>query len=205
MTVGLYLPGGSWLHRTPAGPKLLGLLLAITGVLLTSVPAGIAAELAVTAALYPAARVPWRILWQHTRVLLPFLVLVAGFQLLTAGWERAVVIGGQLLVSVLLAGLVTVTTRVSAMLALFEKLARPLDRVGVSSQRIALTLALTMRCIPMVAQAWQASSDAYRARGLRRGSWRVVVPVIVRLLRSAESLGDAITARGVDDDGVRRG
>ncbi|MGW1027898.1 energy-coupling factor transporter transmembrane component T [Streptomyces sp. NPDC002577] len=121
-----------------------------------------------------------------------------GFQLVTAGWQRGTVIGGQLLISALLAGLVTVTTRVSDMLALFERLARPLDRVGISSHRIALVLSLTMRCIPMVAQAWQASIDAHRARGLRRGSWRVVVPVIVRLLRSAESLGDAMTARGAD-------
>ncbi|WP_020670688.1 energy-coupling factor transporter transmembrane component T family protein [Amycolatopsis nigrescens] len=193
-----YHPGNSWLHRIPAGPKLAGLLVLVTGVLFGGPVWLVGAELVVTALLYPAAGLPPRILWRHTRILLPFLVLIVGFQLLVANWQKAVGIGGQLLIAVLLAGLVTVTTRVSEMLALFEKLARPLDRIGVSSRRAALVLALTVRCVPMVAAAWQSSSDAYRARGMRRGSWRMVVPVIVRLLRSAEALGDAITARGID-------
>ena len=197
-TLGLYVPGSSWLHRVPAGPKLLGLLLAVTGVVLTTSPIPVAAEVLVSAALYPTARVPLSILGRHVRTLLPFLVVIVVFQVLTAGWARAVVLAGGLLAAVLLAGLVTVTTRVSEMLALFEKLARPLDRIGVSSRRVALVLALTMRCVPLVASAFQDCRDAYRARGLGRGSWRLVVPLIVRLVRDAEALGDAITARGLD-------
>ena len=197
-TLGLYHPGRSWLHRLPAGAKLLGLLLAVTGVLLSHTPALVLAEVVVAAALYPAAGVPGRILGRHVRALAPFLVLIVAFQWFTAGWPRAVVVAGGLLAAVLLAGLVTVTTRVSAMLALFERLARPLDRVGVSSRRVSLVLALTMRCVPLVATAWQDCRDAYRARGLGRGSWRMVVPVIVGMIRSGEALGDAITARGLD-------
>jgi biotin transport system permease protein len=197
-TLGLYHPGRSWLHRLPAGAKLLGLLLAVTGVLLSHTPALVLAEVVVAAVLYPTAGVPGRILGRHVRALAPFLVLIVAFQWFTAGWPRAVVVAGGLLAAVLLAGLVTVTTRVSAMLALFERLARPLDRVGVSSRRVSLVLALTMRCVPLVATAWQDCRDAYRARGLGRGSWRMVVPVIVGLIRSAEALGDAITARGLD-------
>ncbi|MCP2169403.1 energy-coupling factor transporter transmembrane component T family protein [Goodfellowiella coeruleoviolacea] len=200
MSVTTYHPGTSWLHAVPAGPKLLGLALAVTGVLLTSHVAVVGTELAITALLYPATRMPFRLLWRNTRVLLPFLALVVAFQLLTATWQKSLVIGGQLLIVVLLAGLVTATTKVSTMLVLFERLARPLARVGVSPRRVALVLALTIRCIPLVASAWHTSSDAYRARGMRRTSWRVVVPVIVRLLRSAEALGEAITARGVAVD-----
>ena len=197
-TLGLYVPGSSWLHRVPAGPKLLGLLLAVTGVLLTTAPVGVAAEVLVSATLYPLARVPLSVLGRHVRALAPFLLVIVVFQVLTAGWARAVVLAGGLLAAVLLAGLVTVTTRVSAMLTLFEKLARPLEKVGVSSRRVALVLALTMRCVPLVAAALQECRDAYRARGLGRGSWRLVVPLIVRLIRDAEALGDAITARGLD-------
>ncbi|HWC78485.1 MAG TPA: energy-coupling factor transporter transmembrane protein EcfT [Pseudonocardiaceae bacterium] len=198
-TLGRYLPGESWLHRMPAGPKLLALLLAVTGVVASGTPGLIGAEVLVSAALYPAARVPLRVLGRHVRALLPFVVLILVFQGFTAGWARAVVVAGGLLASVLLAGLVTVTTRVARMLALFERLARPLDRAGVSSRRVALVLALTVRSVPLVATSWQRCRDAYTARGLGRGSWRMVVPVIVGLIRSAEALGDAITARGLDD------
>jgi biotin transport system permease protein len=204
VTVSLFHQGNSWLHRVPAGPKLAALAVAITGILLTSHPLLIAAELLVIVALYPLSRIPVRILWRNTRLLLPFLVLIAGFQLLTANWERATIISGQLLNTVLLAALVTVTTKVSEMLTLFEKIARPLDRIGASSYRTALVLALTIRCVPLVATAWRASAEAAKARGMRGNSWRVIVPVIVRLIRSSEALGDAITARGLDDPQIRR-
>src|SRR5215217_4227662 len=142
----LFCQGNSWLHRLPAGPKLLGLALAVTGILLTSQPQFVGVELVVTMILYPLAHTPLRILWRNIRLLLPFLIIVIAFQLLTANWEKAATISGQLLGTVLLAGLVTVSTRVSEMLALFEKLARPLNRLGVSSYRLALVLTLTIRC-----------------------------------------------------------
>ncbi|MFD0777113.1 energy-coupling factor transporter transmembrane component T, partial [Streptomonospora algeriensis] len=113
-------------------------------------------------------------------------------------WAAAVRVCGQLATAALLAAMVTATTRVSAMLELFERLLRPWARLGANPRRVALVLALTIRCIPLVASAWQTSREAYIARGLRGRPDVMVVPVIVGLLRSADSLGEALTARGID-------
>jgi biotin transport system permease protein len=41
--------------------------------------------------------------------------------------------------------------------------------------------------------------DARRARGLERSARALLVPVVVRTMRQADRLGEALVARGVDD------
>ncbi|MFC7329839.1 energy-coupling factor transporter transmembrane component T family protein [Marinactinospora rubrisoli] len=196
--LGLYVPGDTVVYRLPAGAKLLVLLAAVTGLLLVADPWVAVGATAAVAVLYPVCGLGVRRLWETLRPLLPFLVLIAAVQTLTEGWEVAARVCGQLGAAVLLAGLVTATTRVTAMLALFERLARPLRVFGVRPDRVALVLAMTIRCVPMVARAWQTARESYVARGLRRRPHRMVVPVVVNLLRSAEALGEAMSARGLD-------
>ncbi|GLU47723.1 energy-coupling factor transporter transmembrane component T family protein [Nocardiopsis ansamitocini] len=195
--IGLYVPGTSLPYRMGAGTKLLLLVVVVTTLLALRDPWVSLGTALVVPLLYLAFG-----LWSHLRhafrPVLLFLVLVALFHLLFTGWEVAVRVCAQLAAAVLLAGLVTRTTPVTEMLDLFARLARPLRFVGVRPDRVALVLALTIRCIPMVATAWTTSREAYLARGLRGGPHRMVVPVIVNLIRSAEALGEAMSARGMD-------
>ncbi|MDA0563205.1 energy-coupling factor transporter transmembrane protein EcfT [Streptomonospora sp. S1-112] len=195
---GLYVPGDSWLHRAPAGAKLLVLVAAVSAVVAAAnLPAALAAAGAAVA-LHPLCGLGLRPVWRTLRALAPFLALIALFQLVAGDAPAAARLCAQLAGAVLLSGLVTATTRVSAMLTLFERLARPLAVVGADPRRVGLVLALTIRCIPMVAESWRASREAYIARGLRGRPHVLVVPVVVGLLRSAEAMGEALTARGID-------
>ncbi|CAM3907638.1 energy-coupling factor transporter transmembrane protein EcfT [Nocardiopsis rhodophaea] len=196
--IGLYVPGDSVLYRAPSGAKLLVLLVVVTTVIALG-NLWVALGAACTAALaYPLGGLPPRYVWRVVRPVLPFLVLIAVFQGFAADWPTAARVCAQLTTAVLLAGLVTLTTRVSEMLALFERLARPLRFAGVRPDRVALVLALTIRSIPMVDAALRASREAYAARGLRGRPHLMVVPVIVGLIRSAEATGEAMAARGID-------
>ncbi|KUP95820.1 energy-coupling factor transporter transmembrane component T family protein [Thermobifida cellulosilytica] len=196
-TIGLYVPGTSLPYRIPAGAKLLVLLGVVTVLLVLGDPWVSLGAAAAVVLLYPLFGLAGH-LWHAFRPVLLFLAVVAAFHLLLTDAQTAVRVCSQLAAAVLLAGLVTRTTRVSEMLALFERLARPLRRVGVRPERVGLVLALTIRCIPMVAQSWRTSREAYLARGLSGGAHRMVVPVIVNLIRSAEALGAAMNARGID-------
>ncbi len=196
--LGLYVPGDSVLHRLPVGAKLLVLLSAVTAVvafadLWSALGAALAALL-----LYPLCGFTFRHVWRVLRPLLPFLAVIALFQALVGDGATAVRVCAQLAMAVLLSGLVTLSTRVSEMLGLFERLARPLRYAGVRPDRVALVLALTIRCLPLAASAWQASREAYVARGLRGRPHLMVVPVIIGLIRSAEAMGEALAARGID-------
>ncbi|MBB5783245.1 energy-coupling factor transporter transmembrane component T family protein [Nonomuraea jabiensis] len=197
-TFGVYVPGDSLLHRLPAGAKLLALLVVISATLFVRDPVAALTCAALVCLAYPVSRVGIGHLGTTVVGLLPFLVVILAFQTFTAGWRTAVVLSAQLFTAVVLAGLVTLTTRVADMLELFERLARPLRAFGVRPERVALVLALTIRSVPMALTAWRQAREAYVARGLSRRQHHMVVPVIVSLIRSAEAVGEAISARGLD-------
>jgi biotin transport system permease protein len=193
-----YVPGRSWLHILPASVKLAGLAAGMVVVLLVDSPVGIAAAAGVTALLYLTAGMVgalpaqvWSLRW-----------LVAGLvalQALTSGWAAAAVVTGRVVVAVVLAGLVTLTTRVVDLLDVFERVLRPLRRLRVDSERVALVLALAIRAVPVVAGLAAEVRDAQRARGLRGSVRAYAVPLVVRTLRHADALGEALVARGLDD------
>ncbi|WP_159942951.1 MULTISPECIES: energy-coupling factor transporter transmembrane protein EcfT [unclassified Nocardiopsis] len=199
-TVGLYVPGTGPLYRVPAGTKLLALLLAGVGLLVWADHRVALGALAAALLLYPAVGLGVRRAWSALRALWPFLLAIGLFQVLFGEWQTGLRLCAQLAALVLLANLVTLTTRVREMLDLFQRTARPFRHLGANPDRIALVLALTVRSIPMVAAAWRAAREGYRARGLSGRPHLLVVPVIVQLMRMADATGEALVARGIDED-----
>jgi biotin transport system permease protein len=197
--IGLYQAGSSVLHRVPAGWKLLAMLLAIIGVVLLSAPWQLGVAALVVAGGFAVARIPARSVWAQLWPMRWLLLLVAVFQVIFAGPERAVMVCGTLLLTVAIAALVTLTTRVTEMLDVCQRLLGPFRRVGVDPDRAGLVLALTIRCVPLMVDIVGAVSEARKARGAGFSLRALVVPSVVRALRRADAIGDALTARGVDD------
>lgn len=198
-TPGLYSPGTSPLHRLGAGVKLLGLAVLLSTLVITASVAAVAIGLGVAAVGYAVAGVGWRVALAQVWPLRWFAVVLVALQWWLAGPTTAVVTVGSLVVAVALAGLVTVTTRVSAMLAVFRRLAAPLARLGVDPDRVGLMLALGIRAVPVVASLAAEVREAHQARGLRPNPRTYAVPLVVRTLRQADAVGEALAARGLDD------
>ncbi len=102
--LGLYRPGSSPLHRLPAGPKLAVMVAAGIGSVFLDHAWQVALALAVVAAGYASARLPWRTALAQVRPLLWVAGAAAAFHVVVSGWERAFVVVGVLLALVLLAG-----------------------------------------------------------------------------------------------------
>ncbi|MEU1960207.1 energy-coupling factor transporter transmembrane protein EcfT [Nocardia sp. NPDC019255] len=199
--IGLYLAGDSPLHRIPAGVKLALLLVSIVATaVFVRTPAQVLAVGVVVAGLFAVAGIPWRVAVAQLRPLVWMLVFIAVFQVLITSPARAAVVCGVLVVSVALAALFTLTTRVTDMLDAVTRWLGPLRRVGVDPERIGLLLALAIRCVPLLAGIVRDVAEARRARGLQWSMTALVTPVLVRALRTADAMGDALAARGVDDD-----
>lgn len=200
--IGVYQPGDSLLHRAPAGLKLLLLAVAVLLTVRLHTPLQVGVALVAFAGLTAVAGLPPRVVLAQFRPLVWVVPLIAVFQLVFVGWERALTSVGLLLVNVGLAALVTLTTRVSAMLDLCRTLLRPLRRLGVDPDRVGLLLALAVRCVPLVAGIVTDAVQARKARGvtgLRNSAVALAAPAVVRALRTADQLGEALRARGVDD------
>lgn len=198
-TLGLYLPRSSALHRMPAGWKLAGMLVAVVSVVLLRQWWQLAIAAAGVTLLYGAARIPPRIAWTQLSPLKYLIPILAALQLWLADWQTAVRVCGTIVIAVAVAALVTLTTRVSDMLDALLPVLRPLRRLGVDPDRIALLLAVTIRCIPLVAGIVTTVTEARKARGLGFSVVSLGAPVVIRSLRAADALGEALIARGADD------
>ena len=199
----LYRPGYGWLHRMPAGPKLLLILFVVLAVSLLPShwwSAAVAAAVAVlgyaVAGLGPGlcgirelGRQVFSVRW--------VIVITVVSQLVFMGPEPAVANAARVTAAIVLAALLALTTRVTALLDAIERGLRPLERLGLDPQRIALLLTVTISTIPVLGRRANEVRDAQRARGARNNPRTFVVPFLIVALKHADELGDALTARGV--------
>jgi biotin transport system permease protein len=196
--IGVYVPGSSPLHRMGAGVKLV--LLAASVIVVAMLPEWwmTAIALGVAVALFAVAGIPWRVAVRQLVPVLWILAIAAPLNALFSGWESALAMSLRVSAFVALAAVVTLTTRVSAMLDAMQRALRPFgDRVD--ADRIGLVLAMTVRAVPLMVEIVRAVLEARRARGAEGSMRAVAVPVVVRALQTADGMGEALIARGVDD------
>ncbi|HWJ73432.1 MAG TPA: energy-coupling factor transporter transmembrane protein EcfT [Kaistia sp.] len=198
MTVGLYAAGRSWLHRLPAGAKVSGLLAASLTLFLVASPAVAICAVPLAAAIYLSTGTPWRRLISDLRgpaLLIAFIFL---FHLAFGSAEDGVLAVARFATLILLASAVTLTTPVSEMAELVEWLLGPLARFGVRPEKVGLAIALAIRFIPVIAEEYRHIREAQAARGLGRNPLALIVPLVIRTLKAADALADAIEARGYE-------
>ena len=125
------------------------------------------------------------------------IVVTLASQLVFMGPEPAVANAARLAAAIVLAALLALTTRVTALLDTIERGLRPLQPLGLEPQRIALLLTVTISTIPVLGRRANEVRQAQRARGARYNPRTFVVPFLIVALKHADELGDALTARGV--------
>ncbi|MDL9998764.1 energy-coupling factor transporter transmembrane protein EcfT [Variovorax sp. J22P240] len=191
----LYSAQRTWLHAIPAWIKLV--LLSVCGTLLVLVDrpmylvVACVAVLLVFVSLGPAA-------WRRLRVLGG--VAIAGGLILVFHWALGTTWLGaasalRLASAATLALMLTLSTRFEDLLAVLEAILHPLQRIGVPTERIALGLGLMLRFAENFYVQWQRLDDAYRARTGRGGGLRLLAPLTIRTLQTAERVADALAAR----------
>ncbi|SDC97831.1 biotin transport system permease protein [Geodermatophilus telluris] len=204
MTLALYVPRASVVHRVPAGAKLLALAtLAIALFWLPTLAGAAAALLGTVAVGLLVARLPVAVLARQARAVGWWLVALLAVHALTTDLRTGAQVALRLLTLVLAAAVVTATTRVSEMVRVVERLCAPLRLVGVRPARVGLVVALALRFIPVLVERADRIRAAQAARG---GSGRgvralrtTVAPLLVQVLQMAHDVSEALDARGADD------
>ncbi len=195
----LYIPGQSWLHRAPAGPKLLGLV--VLGVVLMSVHSLLilAISLLGVTALINRSGLSFRKLWNACRAMVWFMVILGIYTAWIQSPEAAFEMLLRITSLILAALVVSMTTSITEMMDTVEYLLKPLVRVGwVDARKVSLALGLTLRLIPELSVQWHDIREAQAARGLRPGVMTMLFPMLVRTLRRAQELSEAIDARSAN-------
>jgi biotin transport system permease protein len=196
MNGSFYVVGQSWLHRLPAGRKLAVLALAGAGLMWVHSWQLLGLALSVVLGLIALSGVTFRQLLAQIRLLLWFMLALGAYSALVESPAIALEMLLRLSTLVLAAQLVSMTTPITQMMAVVEYVLQPLDRLGwLSAQRVSLACGLTLRLIPELALQWQDIREAQAARGLKPGVLTMLVPMLLRTLRRAEEIAEAIDAR----------
>ena len=221
MAVAQYFPGDSLVHRFDPRAKVVVVIVLAVGLFLRSSFAALAVYAAVAVAGLALSGIPPRWVWRGVRPLVWLIVLTFVVQLLFAPGpsffslgplhlsSHGLVVAGylslRLIVLVALSLLLTLTTPPIALTDALAWLGRPLRRLRVPTEELALMVTIALRFIPTLLQEVDTIMKAQQARGasfthggpLRRA--RALVPVLVPLFilsfRRADELALAMEAR----------
>ena len=191
----LYSEQHTWLHSIPAGVKLLMLALLGTGLFLTDQLAWLAVATAVCVAIYAS-------LGSASSRAKPLLIgvlvasaLVASFHLFMQHPALAAITVMRLVSATLMGIALTLTTRYSDLLQVFEWVLSPLQRVGIKTESIALQLSLMLRFTEHFFVLWRRLDDAHRVRTGQAGGFKILAPLTLHMLMTARRVADALHLR----------
>ena len=186
------------LRRLPAGVKLGGLAGFASLLFLLDHVVAQTAALMLGLALLTSTGVALGDLTRRMKAPLVMFALIAAVDAWTTGLEAAAIVFLRLSAIAAVAEAVTLTTTAGEMTAAFEAGLTPFARIGLlDARRVALTLSLAIRFVPVIAEEAREIREAQAARGLERSILALTVPLVVRILVRAEELADAIDARGL--------
>lgn len=190
-------PQMTWAHPLPAGAKMAALCLWTVVLFHLDTPAPLALAALATAALPLSCGLPFALTSARLlRPLWPFVLIVALWHLWLGDPGGGATVLLRLAAAVAAANFVTMTTRLSDMLAVIAWLARPLAAFGLQPRTLALAVALVIRFIPVMLTRADQITAAFRARSPRRPGWRVLVPTVLAALDDASQVAEALRARG---------
>jgi biotin transport system permease protein len=185
----------TWLHAVSAPLKLL--LLAVFGTTLYVFSNAVVLLACTTLCLLLFAS-----LGRATLPTQKLLVMVVAAGLLITAFHAylqqpllGVVSSLRLLSASLLGISLMLTTRSNDLLDVLESWLSPLNRFGVKSSALALQVALMLRFTEHFFIQWKRLDDAHRVRTGKSGGFKLLAPLTIRMLTSAQRVADALELR----------
>jgi biotin transport system permease protein len=191
----LYSDQHTWLHSVPAGVKLAFLALLGTGVFLTSSLFGLLASASGCVVIFASLG---RATLRAKPLLLGLLVasvLIGVFHMYMQQPMVGVVSVLRLLSTTLMGMALTLTTRYTDLLRVFEWLLAPLRHVGIQPERLSLQVALMLRFTEHFFVVWRRLDDAHRLRTGKAGGFKILAPLTIQMLVAARRVADTLHLR----------
>ncbi|MDO9509009.1 MAG: energy-coupling factor transporter transmembrane component T [Thermovirgaceae bacterium] len=221
MTLGQYVPVDSSIHSLDPRCKIIATIVCLTGVFLVSGPYGFLSWGLFFALMVMLSRLSGGLILSTSRpvwILIAFTSIIHLFftqgtpvfswgilKITHEGLEMAARMGLRLLMLVLFAGFLTLTTSPTELADGLESLFSPLKRFGFPAHELAMMMTIALRFIPTLLNETERIMKAQIARGAdldRGGPLRrlrafmpVLVPLFVIVFQRADDLATAMEAR----------
>ena len=198
--LGLYIDRDSAIHALAPGVKMLALALSALALIAVDDWRVLAAILAAVLGLFAVARLPAREVVAQLRPVLFLGLFFFVIHWLLVSWQSGLVTVLRFTILVSLAVRDHADDPGVGHGRCAGKRPPPLRVIGVNPAKISLMISLAIRFVPLLVDLVREIQAAQRSRGLERSVTAVAVPLIVKTLRMASVLTDAIEARGYDPD-----
>lgn len=191
----LYSDHPTWLHGLPAGFKLLVLTLLGIGVFASQ-------ELPVLFASAGVCILMFASLGHTAKRTLPLLIALVITSLLIGlfhvymqqPWVGVISVL-RLLCTTLMGLALTLTTRHTDLLAVFEWLLAPTRLLGMHPERLSLQVALMLRFTEHFFIVWRRLDEAHRLRTGKAGGFKILAPLTIHMLVAARRVADTLHVR----------
>ncbi|MBP2651527.1 MAG: transporter transrane protein EcfT [Firmicutes bacterium] len=221
ITLGQYFPGDSLLHRLDPRTKILATLLFFCGIFLADGYTSYFILIAFTVILVGSADIPAKLLARSLKPLWLLIILTVGVHIFSTpgtvvfsigplvatieGIRQASFMTVRLVLLILVASLLTLTTSPIVLTDGIEHLLSPFRRIGLPAHELAMMMTIALRFIPTLLEETDRIMKAQTARGadfangniLRRIKNMVplLVPLFISAFRRADELAVAMEAR----------
>ena len=223
--IGQYVPGNSFIHRMDPRAKLLCVMMFMIFLFVSRDPVFFTVAISLALITLVMAKIPLRFYLKGMRII----VIIISFTFIlhlfmtqegpvlfetpiVTIYLGGVIQGGfvaiRLLVLVVMASLITLTTTPMGLTDGMETLMKPLSKMGVPTHELALMMSIALRFIPTLLEETTKIIKAQMARGANftQGSiWKrikafipILVPLFVQSFKRAEDLATAMEARGYE-------
>ena len=221
ITLGQYYPGNSFIHRLDPRVKILATVFYIVALFVVADFIGFAVAFIELAVIIAVSRVPLRFILRGLKpvfLILAFtflinMLMVKGEPLVTLGFltitreglRTAVFMAVRLILLIIGASLLTLTTKPISLTDGMEALLSPFKRFGLPAHELAMMMTIALRFIPTLLEETDKIMKAQQARGadfesgnlIRRAKALIpiLVPLFISAFRIAQDLAMAMEAR----------
>ncbi len=222
LTLGQYYPGESSIHRLDPRTKLCGALALMAALIWVKTLSLFFFMLITVAVLVRISGVPARLLLNNLKAFRLILIItfaahacftpgaavvIAGFTVPGPTWEgmfQGAVFSMRLVVIMLIAALLMLTTAPLDVSDGIERLLKPFERFGLPAHELAMMMVIALRFIPTLVEEADRLQKAQAARGADftgnpirrvRKMTALLVPLMLSAFRRAEELAVAMESR----------
>ena len=220
ITLGQYYPANSILHRLDPRVKIVGTLIYLVSLFLVQ-RWGLFAGLGALVLLVIFSEVPVSFMLRGLKAVWILLLITSLFNIFLTdgtilwqwsvlkitreGLQNALVVIFRLVMLIMGASLMTLTTTPTRLTDGLERLLRPLNRIHVPVHEVAMMMSIALRFIPILVEETDRIMKAQMARGVDfddsgllhkiRALMPLLVPLFVSAFRRANDLAMAMDAR----------
>ncbi len=223
LIIGQYIPRDSFIHRLDPRSKIMFSFLFISFIFLADNITGYIILLVFTLVGMFISSIPFSyyikglipILWMILFTTILHVTMTKGgtividlhwITIYSEGIQQALFVALRLLLLVIIASMLTLTTAPIDLTAGLERLFYPLKRIKVPVHELALMMSISLRFIPTLLEETEKIMKAQKARGANFESGplhkrlmimiAIIIPLFISAFKRAEELADAMEARG---------